>query len=65
VPLDAAEGWLAGEWRRHHAARGRTLAQADCLVAAAARAIGGRLATGNPAGFPMPEIAVDHSPAGA
>jgi hypothetical protein len=31
----------------------------------AARVIGGRLATGNPADFPMPEIIVDHWRAGA
>ena len=47
VPLGEAEGWKAGEWRRAYTSRGRTLAQADCLVAAAALAIGGRLATAN------------------
>ena len=65
APLDSAEGWRAGEWRRHFAARGRTLAQADCLVAAAAHAISGRLATANPKDFPMREVAVEHWPAGA
>jgi predicted nucleic acid-binding protein len=62
--LDAAAGWQAGEWRREFAARGRTLAQADCLVAAAAVAVSGRLATGNPKDFPMPELLVEHWPAG-
>jgi predicted nucleic acid-binding protein len=64
VPLGEPEGWRAGEWRREHAAHGRTLAQADCLIAAAAFAIGGRLATGNPKDFPMPEVAVEHWPVG-
>jgi predicted nucleic acid-binding protein len=62
VPLGEREGWQAGEWRRKHAALGRTLAQADCLVAAAALAAGGRLATGNPKDFPMRELAVEHWP---
>lgn len=65
APLGLTEGWQAGEWRREFAGRGRTLAQADCLVAAAARAIGGRLATGNPSDFPMAELAVEHWPPGA
>jgi predicted nucleic acid-binding protein len=65
VPLGAAEGWQAGEWRRSFARRGRALAQPDCLVAAAALAIGGRLATGNPKDFPMREISVEHWPVGA
>jgi predicted nucleic acid-binding protein len=62
VPLGEAEGWQAGEWR--HAARGHTLAQADCLIAAAALAIGARLATGNPKDFPLRELTVDHWAAG-
>lgn len=64
VPLGAAEGWQAGEWRREFARRGRTLAQADCLVAAAALSVGGRLATGNPTDFPMRELTVEHWPVG-
>lgn len=64
VPLGVEEGWQAGEWRRDFARRGRMLAQADCLVAAAAWAIGGRLATGNPRDFPMREIHVEHWPVG-
>lgn len=64
VPLGPQEGWRAGEWRRRFAARGRTLAQADCLIAAAALSLGGRLATGNPKDFPMRKLAVEHWPAG-
>lgn len=65
VPLGETEGWQAGEWRRTYASRGRTLAQADCLIAAAALAIGGRLATANKKDFPMSELTVEHWPAGA
>ncbi|MBA3427626.1 MAG: PIN domain-containing protein [Actinobacteria bacterium] len=65
VPLGAHEGWLAGSWRREFGSRGLTLAQGDCLIAAAAATIGGRLATGNPRHFPMPELTVEHWPAGA
>jgi predicted nucleic acid-binding protein len=56
APLGAAEGWQAGEWRREHAARGETLSQADCLIAAAASAVGARVATGNAKHFPMVEV---------
>jgi predicted nucleic acid-binding protein len=59
APLGEAEGWKAGEWRRDLAARGTTLAQADCLIAAAASAIGARLATGNPKHFPFRELVVE------
>ena len=62
--LGEQEGWRAGVWRREFAARGLTLAQADCLVGAAAVSIGARLATGNPKDFPMEELAVEHWPAG-
>lgn len=65
VPLTEVEGWRAGDWRRTYASRGRTLAQADCLIAAAAVTMGGRLATGNPRDFPMTGLAVEHWPAGA
>ncbi len=65
VPLGAAEGRQAGRWRQEYAEQGRTLAQADCLIAAAALAIGGRIATGNPKDFPMRGLAVEHWPAGA
>ena len=64
APLGDAEGWQAGEWRRQYAAMGRTLAQADCLVAAAAHAIGARLVTGNSKDYPMPELTVEHWPVG-
>ena len=64
APLGDTEGWRAGEWRRDFAARGRTLTQADCLVAAAALSAGGRLATGNPRDFPMAELTVEHWPTG-
>lgn len=64
APLGAAEGWMAGEWRRELAGRGITLTQADCLIAAAALAVGALLATGNPRDFPMPDLAVEHWPVG-
>lgn len=64
APLGDLEGWRAGEWRRDFAALGVTLAQADCLIAAAAMSIGARLATGNPKDFPMPGLAVEHWPVG-
>lgn len=60
APLGRAEGEMAGAWRRAFAARGRTLSQADCLIAAAAAALGATLATGNPKDFPMPELRVEH-----
>jgi predicted nucleic acid-binding protein len=64
VPLGEPEGWQAGEWRRTRAARGQTLTQADCLVAAAALSVGGLLATGNPKDFPMSELTVEDWPTG-
>lgn len=64
APLGRAEGERAGRWRAQFAARGTTLAQADCLIAAAAHGVGARLATGNPKDFPMPELAVEHWPVG-
>jgi len=54
------EGVRAGDWRRDHASAGMTLAQADCLIAAAAVALGVPLATGNPKDFPMRELEVQH-----
>ena len=65
VDIGPSEGWRAGEWRRELAARGTTIPQADCLVAAAAVTIGGRMATGNPTDFPMPGLVVEHWPTGA
>lgn len=64
VVIGRAEGELAGDWRREHAARGMTLAQADCLMAAAAVTAAATLATGNPKDFPMRELEVQHWPAG-
>jgi predicted nucleic acid-binding protein len=60
APLGRAEGERAGRWRRDFAARGVTLSQADCLIAAAAVGAGLPLATGNPRHFPMPELQVEH-----
>jgi predicted nucleic acid-binding protein len=65
APLGREEGWLAGEWRREFAARGVTLAQADCLIAAAAVAVDARLATGNAKDFPMADLVVEEWPAGS
>ena len=59
APLGREQGALAGEWRRAFAARGVTLPQADCLVAAAAVGVGATLATGNPKDFPMEELDVE------
>ena len=64
APLGAAEGIRAGTWRREFAARGVTLHQADCLIAAAALGAGASIATANINDFPMVEIKVDHWPAG-
>lgn len=65
VPLGERAGTLAGNWRRDFAARGITVTQADCLIAAAAVTAGVRLATGNPRDFPMPGLELEHWPAGA
>lgn len=65
VFLREPEAWQAGEWRREYASRGVTLSQADCFIAAAALSVGGRLATGNPRHFPMPELTIEHWPGGA
>jgi predicted nucleic acid-binding protein len=64
APLGVAEGRLAGWWRRSHRERGRTLSQADALIAAAAVGIGARLATGNPKDFSMKGLVVEHWPVG-
>jgi len=64
APLGMAEGRLAGWWRRMYRRRGRTLSQADALIAAAAATLGARLATGNPKDFPMRDLEVEHWPAG-
>ena len=64
VALSRREGERAGAWRRQLAARGVTLSQSDCLIAAAALSVGARLATGNPKHFPMAELQVEHWPVG-
>jgi predicted nucleic acid-binding protein len=64
LPVDATGGWRAGTWRRDFAARGVTLWQADCLVAATTLEHDGRLMTGNPKDFPMAELDVEHWPVG-
>lgn len=64
APLGRAEGEQAGRWRRGFAQKGVTLSQADCLIAAAARGVGARLATGNPKRFPMRELSTEHWPVG-
>ena len=64
VPIRRLEGRQAGEWRRRFAARGTTLSQADCLIAAAAHGAAAVLATGNPRHFPMTEVEVEHWPVG-
>jgi predicted nucleic acid-binding protein len=60
--LGLGEGRLAGWWAQHYAARGRTLSQADLLIAAAAVGLGARLATANPKDFPMKDVVVEHWP---
>jgi predicted nucleic acid-binding protein len=65
APLGEREGEMAGTWRRDFAAKGITLDQADCLIAAAAVSVGAHLATGNPRDFPMKELVVEEWIAGA
>lgn len=62
VPLGADEAERAGRWRRDYAARGITLSQGDCLIAAAALGVGASLATANVADFPMRELVVEEWP---
>ena len=62
LPVDMAAAWQAGEWRRSFSARGGTLWQADCLIAATAKVNGAPLITGNPQDFLMPELEVVHWP---
>jgi predicted nucleic acid-binding protein len=64
LPVNTRAAWQAGTWRRTFAARGVTLYQGDCLVAATAWANDGALATGNPKDFPMRELKVEHWPVG-
>lgn len=65
APLGPEEALEAGTWRRRFAARGVTLSQADCLIAAAAHGVDATLVTGNPRHFPMRDVHVEHWPAGA
>jgi predicted nucleic acid-binding protein len=51
LPITGEAGWQAGEWRRSYAARGVTLWQADCLIAATGCAPG-RAGHGQPEGLP-------------
>ncbi len=62
IPIGAAQAERAGTWRREFAARGVTLSQADCLVAATALSVGANLATANVKDFPMPEVQLEHWP---
>lgn len=64
LPITAAAAWMAGDWRREYAAKGQTLWQADCLIAATCVVAGAPLATGNPKDFPMPDVEVRHWPVG-
>ncbi|MGH3546480.1 MAG: type II toxin-antitoxin system VapC family toxin [Mycobacteriales bacterium] len=64
APFGRQEAERAGAWRRDFAARGVTLAQADCLIAAAALSLNAQLATGNTKDFPMSEVAVEAWPVG-
>lgn len=64
LPVDATAAWQAGTWRRTFAARGVTLYQSDCLIAATAWVNEGALATGNPKDFPMKELNLEHWPVG-
>jgi predicted nucleic acid-binding protein len=64
VPIDERVGRRAGRWRREYVARGITLAQADCLIAACALQSHATLVTGNPKDFPMTEVTVEHWPVG-
>lgn len=64
LPIRRQEAERAGRWRQDFAARGVTLHQADCLIAAAALTAGGRLATANVKDFPMPELTVEEWPVG-
>ena len=49
---------------RTYRQRGRTLSQADCLIAASAVALGARLVTGNPRDFPTKDLVIEHWPVG-
>jgi predicted nucleic acid-binding protein len=65
LSVETEAAWVAGSWRREHASRGVTLWQADCLIAATALIHDATLVTGNPRDFPMPDLRVEHWPAGS
>ncbi len=65
LAIDRTEAELAGGWRRDFAAKGVTLHQADCLIAAAAVGAGARLATSNVKDFPIAGLPVEDWPVGA
>jgi predicted nucleic acid-binding protein len=56
------EARLAGTWRSAFAARGKTLSQADALIAACAHRRAATLATANIKDYPMQELTVEHWP---
>jgi len=62
LSIDEPAARIAGAWRRDFAARGQTLGQADCLIAATTQHHRARLCTGNPKDFPMLEV--EHWPVG-
>jgi predicted nucleic acid-binding protein len=64
LPVDEGAAWQAGTWRRQHSARGVTLYQADCLIAAVAYRQAAMLATGNPKDFPMSDLQLEYWPVG-
>jgi predicted nucleic acid-binding protein len=64
LSIDRATAWQAGRWRNEFAARGITLFQADCLIAAVAFTRRATLVTGNPKDFPMDGLIVEHWPVG-
>lgn len=59
LPIIREVAWLAGTWRRDHAAMGVTLSQPDCLIAAATYLVDGLLATANVRHFPMEGLRVE------
>ena len=65
LAVTRVEGDLAGRWRLDTAAKGRTLHQADCLIAACAVSAGARLATGNPGDFELAGLEVESWPVGS
>ncbi len=64
VGIGRVEAERAGEWRRDFAARGVTLSQTNCLVAAACATAHAALATANRRDFPMDGIIVEDWPVG-